>query len=966
VRSAFFANTKEKTMRRLVTCAIAGACALAILIPSPASAQGDRASIVGLVQDASGAVLPGVSVEAASPALIEKSRTVVTDGAGRYAIENLRPGTYSVTFTLPGFTIVKREGIVLEGTFAAPINASLSVGSVQETVVVTGASPVVDLQNTRTQVVVNQSVLQALPVMRSIQDQANLIPGVVSRSTSAGQILSDFYINNMSARGSTDQRIYFDGMGGGNMMLGGGTQAIAGGVNELGQAEMVYDIGSQSAESAVSGVRMDAIPKDGGNTFAGTYRLFGSRKAWQSSNLNDTLRAAGIRAVNKLDFNWDSNIAAGGPIKQNKLWYFSAFELSQFNILVANVFFADGRQADTGGHVKPNGTARITYQASQRDKVTFAYNNTTSLTDRYDFSATTTPEAGLRVNSPINYSGQLKWTRTATSRLLIEAGQSMAASTYHWEYQPEVGIYEVAKLNATSGVTSNASATAPVENFNQSYNTVANVSYVTGSHALKGGMNLTRGNGRTRVEPHGDIVRLTFLTPTSGTVTIRNSPVTARERLNADLGFYLQDKWTLNRLTVTPGVRFDYLNASLPAQTAPAGRFVPARSAPATSCLPCWKDWSIRLGGSYDLFGNGKTALKASVGKYLASQTLGRAEASNPIRSDSDMRTWIDLDGNGTALDKNGNAQYNEIAPVGTNVNFGLPIGSTRFDPTTPRPTNWEETVSVVHEVWSGMAVTAGFYHRSFQDQSITRNLAIDSVKDYTTFSIVGPKDARLPNGGGEVIAQYNLNPAKQLTPPDSVSTYSTTNTRVYDGVEVSVNARLPKGGFILGGITSQRTATNSCDVVNGNPNTSRFCDVTPPFRALYKASAAYTLPYDVQLSGSLQAVPGSDIAANFTYNSAYAGITITGANSRTVNLLEPNTQFFDYQTQLDTRVSRTFRFGKRRLQGYADLFNVLNSSTVVSLNQTFGSNTTLNVNYLQPLVIMQARRVQFGGRFDF
>src|SRR5258706_2266551 len=143
VRSAFFANTKEKTMRRLVTCAIAGACALAILIPSPASAQGDRASIVGLVQDASGAVLPGVSVEAASPALIEKSRTVVTDGAGRYAIENLRPGTYSVTFTLPGFTIVKREGIVLEGTFAAPINASLSVGSVHETVAVMCASAAV-------------------------------------------------------------------------------------------------------------------------------------------------------------------------------------------------------------------------------------------------------------------------------------------------------------------------------------------------------------------------------------------------------------------------------------------------------------------------------------------------------------------------------------------------------------------------------------------------------------------------------------------------------------------------------------------------------------------------------------------------------------------------------------------------------------------------------------------------------
>ena len=155
--------------------------------------------------------------------------------------------------------------------------------------------------------------------------------------------------------------------------------------------------------------------------------------------------------MNKLDFNWDSNVAVGGPIRRDKAWYFTAFELSQFNILVANVFFADGTQADTGGKVKPNGMARLTFQLSERDKMSFAYNNTTSLTERYDFSATTTPEAGLRVNSPLNYSGQLKWTRTATSRLLIEAGQSMAASTYHWEYQPEVGLFEVAKLNAVDG-----------------------------------------------------------------------------------------------------------------------------------------------------------------------------------------------------------------------------------------------------------------------------------------------------------------------------------------------------------------------------------------------------------------------------------------------------------------------------------------------------------------------------------
>src|SRR5262245_22921752 len=955
-------------MRRVVLCVqVALACVIGLSVAAPVRAQGDRASISGLVQDSSGALLPGVTVEAASPVLIEQSRSVVSDGAGRYSIENLRPGTYTVTFSLTGFKTVRRQGIILEGAFAAQVNMALEVGAVEENVTVTGASPVVDVQNTRTQVVINQEMLQALPVMRSIQDQANLVPGVVSRSTSAGQILSDFYINSMAARGSTDQHIVYDGVRN-DMLLGSGTQAIAGGVNELAQAEMVYDVGGQSAEFATAGVRMDAIPKEGGNRFAGTYRLFGSNHSLQSSNLTDELRAQGIRAVNKLDFNWDSNVAVGGPIKENKLWYFSAFELSQFNILVANVFFANGKQADTGGHVKPNGTARLTWQATPKDKISFGYYNSTSLTDRYDFSATTTPEAGLRVNSPLNFSGVLKWSRPHTARPLVEAGQSVAASTYHWEYQPEVGLLEAPTTNGSTGVTSNASATAPVEEFNQSYNTIANMSYVTGTHAVKVGMSLTTGWDHTKVEPHGDIVRLTFLNnaqgvPTPNTLTVRNSPVTAREELNADLGFFAQDKWTKNRMTLTFGGRYDYLNAQTADETAPAGRFVPAREAKAITCLPCWNSWSVRVGGAYDLFGTGKTAIKGSVGKYLASQLLAIAEGTNPIRSTSETRTWNDLDGNGTALDmKTGAAQYEEIGPK-VNVNFGLPAGSTRFDPATPRPTNWEETISVQQEILPRIAITAGFYHREFQNIAITRNLAIDSVADYAKYTITGPRDARLPNGGGEVITMYNLNPAKATVPPDSVSTFSTDRTRVYNGFEVSGNARLSHGGFIFGGITTERTATNDCDIAGSSPDNLRFCEKTPPFRTLYKGSAGVTVPWDIQVSGSVQAVPGGDVSANFSYNSAYAGITLTSSNSRTVNLMTPNTMFLDYQTQVDARLSRAFKIGSKRVQGYMDIFNVLNGSTVVSVNLTFA---TTNSQWLRPLVVMQARRVQFGARLDF
>ncbi len=975
-------------MRRVLVCVPALLAGFGLLfLPATATAQADRASISGVVQDSSGAVLPGVTVEAASPVLIEQSRSVVTDGSGRYAIIDLRPGTYSVTFSLPGFKTFKREGIILEGAFNAAVNASLAVGALEETITVSGQSPVVDTQNTHTQVVINQNVLQALPVMRSIQDQANLVPGVVSRSTSAGQILSDFYINSMQARGATDQHIVYDGVRN-DMLLGAGTQAIAGGVNELAQAEMVYDVSGQTAEFATAGVRMDAIPKDGGNRFAGTWRFFGSNNSLQANNLTQELRDQNITAVNQLDFNWDNNVAFGGPIKKDKLWFFTAFELSQFNILVANVFFSDGRQADTGGHIKPNGSARLTWQASTKDKVSFTYYNSTSLTDRYDFAATTTPEAGLRVNSPLNFSGVLKWARPATNRLLLEAGEGVSASTYHWEYQPEVGPFTVA-TRSPQGITSRASSIAPVENFNHSFNTVASASYVTGSHAIKGGMTLTTGYSRTKVEPHGDIVLLNYITANSGTVTVRNSPVTSFEELHADLGLYIQDRWTVRRLTTTFGARMDYLNAGTPAQSAPAGRFVPDRSAAPIECVPCWKDWSVRFGASYDLFGTGKTALKASVGKYMVSQLLNVAQSINPIRSASDTRTWVDLDGNGSALDLNtGFAQYNEIG-ASTSTTFGTTGSSTRFDPSAPRPTNWEENISVQHQLHPRLAVTAGYYHRQFQNLANTINASLSGEGNcpivaatpaaqvanpgpcFVPYVITLPTDTRLPNGGGEVATRFNQVRNVGLT--DNVLTASTSNTRVYDGFEVSANARLPHNGFVFGGVTTERTNTNSCDGPSNatqftNPDSLRFCEQHPPFRTLVKASAGVTVKYDIQLSGSMQAVPGSDISANFTYNGAFAGVTLASTNSRTINLVEPQTMFLDYQTQVDMRVARSFRFGgTRRVQAYMDVFNLLNASTIASVNSTFTIPTATAPNrWLEPLVVMQARRLQFGVRLDF
>ena len=966
-------------MRRVTDAAIACTCAALLLVPATARAQ-QRASIVGVVQDSSGAVMPGVTVEAASPALIEQVRSAVTDGAGRYSIIDLRPGTYTVTFTLPGFRTVKREGIVLEGAFAAQVNAALAVGTLEETVTVTGASPVVDTQSTQNQAVLNRQALDVLPAARTMQGGASLVPGV--------SFYSQGFTSNMSIHGSLreDQHIYFDGMNIGQNLTQNGQQGNGVGVNELAQQELVYDAGSQSAENALGGVRMDSIPKEGGNTFAGILRVFGGTGSLQNDNITGELKPY-ISAGSSIDYTYDVNAVVGGPIRRSRLWFLFAQRVSQTNnrISLPTAYFPQGGTSESGGQVAPHSTVRLTWQASERNKIVWAFYKSQGGTRRFDVGCTATsfnsvscisPEAAYWLPTPLQYGSQIKWTSPITSRLLLEIGQSLAVPTYKFNYQPENGPLDIQHFNSSTSVRTVASATAPQDYFNQIWNTVANVSYVTGSHNVKIGVNQQWGYETTKVERRGDISVLTYVNQngvaTPSTVSLTNSPFKRRENLNANLGWFAQDKWTLKQLTLTYGARFDYFNASIPEESAAGGRFMSAAAQAARahidpiSCVPCWKDWTVRFGASYDLFGTGKTALKTSIGKFVGQQALGLASSVNPLAAQTDARTWSDLDRNGTIFDASGNVQLNEIVGPTRNNNFGLPAGGTQFDPDLPRPTNWEEAVTVQHELFPRVSVTGGYYHRTFQHLQVTRNTLVNPDTDYTPFTIVIPNNSSLPGGGGQSITMYNLNPAR-LGLVNNVVTWSDKNSRVYNGIEVSVNARLGRG-FVFGGVTTERTATNNCDgpvttaanATPSNPNNFRFCSLVPPFQTLYKASGAYTLPYGVSVSATFQARPGISVGSFYTFNSAIAGLALTGGGNLTVVAVDPTTQYYDYVKTLDARLARTFRYGHTRVEPFVEIFNLPNFSTILTVNETVGPN------YFTPGSIVQGRRLQLGGRIDW
>ena len=948
------------------------AVATLLIFPLAARAQG---SIAGSVKDPSGATLPGVTVEASSDALIEKTRTVVTDTAGNYRIVDLPPGTYSVVFTLTGFKTVRREGILIQGTFSAPVSEQMQVGALEETITVTG-TPTVDVSNNTAQFVVDRDILDAIPTpIRNTPSRALLLPGTNVTPFVLGQY-------NMSVHGSNtaDMVIAVDGMRVANLCGSGQFSGFY--MNDAAIEEVTFTTGAESAEMQTGGLRINSTPKDGGNKFSGTFFAYGAGSGLQADNRTDAMKT-GATAIAQpgIAYLWQINPSFGGPLKRDKLWFYFTYKYEDNKTYVASSTFADGSRAYRQSMGNYSGIGRITWQASSRDKIRFYLEKQFNgeFYNGFNTLPTTTPEASTDAWGR-GWVPQVKWTQTTSNKLLLEAGITYYDQPYEQTYTKSVGPRDLARLEQTTNRLSVAAGnTIPTyTSFTKTWASMASASYITGSHAFKGGMTMMWGKNSRTFSSNAQINTLVTNAsllglPSSVTglplvctslpcplaVAVSNGPTTLEQRVKHDLGLFVQDTWTINKLTLNVGARYDLFNAEVPAESAPAGNWIQARNFAAIPNVPNWSDWSVRLAGAYDLFGNGKTALKANASKYIAAAAAGFAQTFNPMNYSTQTRAWIDFDGNKSILDAAGNIQFNEV--IGGTSNFGQI--TSRPDPNLQRGYNWEYSASVQHQLMERVSVTGGYYRRNFSNLDVTDNLNL-AVTDWTSFGITTPTDTRLPLSGTP-ITMYSLNANKVGVATDNLRTFSDINTSVYNGFELSANMRKNKL-LLFGGVTTDRRATTSCDE-RDNPNSARFCDSTPPFRTTYKLSAAYQLPFEFQLSGSFIATPGPSVSANYTVSAAIAGRPIVGSTAGTptinVNLIEPNTVFLDYKKQLDLRVARSFRFGTRRVQAFADIFNALNAGTVLRVNETF--NPAANA-WLTPLTIMDGRYVRFGVQMSF
>jgi hypothetical protein len=942
------------------------------LLPATAFAQ---SSIAGTARDTSGALLPGVTVEAFSDALIERSRTAVTDGSGQYRIVDLPPGSYYVVFTLSGFKTIRREGIVLQGTFAAQVNADLQLGALEETITVTGAPPTVDVINNTSQFVADREVLDTIPTaIRNTPSRALLLPGTQVTPFVLGQY-------TMSVRGSAsaDTVIAIDGLRVNNLCGSGQFSGFY--MNDAAIQEVTFTTGAESAEMQNGGLRINSTPKDGGNTFSGTFFAYGAGSGLQADNRSDEVKQF-IAEPPGIAYTWQVNPSFGGPIKRDKLWFYFTYKYEDNKIYVASSTFADGSRAFRSSQGNYSAVTRLTWAATSRDKFRFYLDRQFNGENYNGFNTlpTTTPEASTDAFGR-GWVPQLKWTQTTSNKLLLEAGLSYYTQGYEQNYRPEVGPRDLARLEQTTNRLSVAAGNTipPYTSWTKSYSGGASASYITGAHAFKTGMTMQWGTNSRTFSSNAQINTLVFNAgslglPASATnpvpctflpcpiaVAVANGPTTAQQKVKRDIGLFVQDTWTMRRLTLNLGGRYDHFNAIVPAQSAAAGPWIQARDFAEIENVPNWHDWSIRLAGTYDLFGNGKTALKANASKYIASAAAGYAANFNGMTYSTQTRAWIDFDGNRSILDNNGNIQFNEV--IGGTSNFGQI--TSRPDPDLNRGYNWEYNASVQHELISRVSVTAGFYRRQFYNLDVTDNLNL-GINEWNSFGIVTPTDPRLPTSGNP-ITMFSLNANKVGVATDNLRTFSEINRTVYNGFEVSSSARFSKL-LLFGGVTTERRATETCDE-RDNPNSLRFCDSIPPFRTTVKLSGAYQLPWDFQVSGTFLAAPGASINANYTVTAAIAGRTIIGSTAGgttiSVNLVEPNTVFLDYRNQLDLRLAKNLRFGGRRVQLFADFFNALNAGTVVRVNETYGANPATNA-WRTPLTLMDGRYVRFGTQMSF
>jgi hypothetical protein len=787
-------------------------------------------------------------------------------------------------------------------------------------------------------------------------------------------------------------------------------------MNEGSVQEVSVRTDGGDAEAQYSGVWMNAIPKEGGNTFNWNLTALYANESLSNDNLSQDYINQGLTAVNGLRHTWDVNPNGGGPLMEDKLWFYVAYRNNEIQKYVADHYFnsdplawvyvPDKSRQGTDTQVHRNYAARVTWQATPRNKFNFSYEKDRRITPRRRAAANVSPEATTYTPFYPNAIWTAVWRVPVNNRLLLDTGFMSYEQDWDERRQidPAVGFDVISVTEDSTGQIYRAS-TVYGHNFDNPITLRSSAAYVTGTHSYKAGfMMRVRGNGPTfnNTSVNADM-NYNFLNGVPRRVTLFATPIEQRNDIKADLGIFAQDSWAMSRMTINYGVRVDYLHAAVPEQHLAAGRFVPERNFAAVENAPNWKDINPRIGVSYDLFGNGRTAIKATVGRYISGGSL--ATNVNPVNTsvNSATRTWTDSNVNFVPdCDWSNPATNGECGPL-SNLNFGkVNPTATRFDKEVlegwgVRPYNWSVSAGVQHQIADGASIDVGYFRRWYGNFSVVDNQLV-GPEDYDSFCITAPRnDTRLPNAGEQICGYYDLKPGKVGQSQNLVrlAKHYGEQTEIYNGVDASMTWRI-SGLTLFAGLSTGRVTTSQCFVVDApviylgvvspttptatNPQSPMSsCNVVPPFLTQYKAYGVYQLPWGVSLSGTYQAVPQpagggalTSITADYVATNAEIRPSLgrdlaAGANgTATLELLQPFALLGGHTKQLDLRIGKSLpSSGRMRTRLSLDIYNVLNSNDWQTITTRLSSNAAAN-RWQRPTLILQARYIQVGTQIDF
>ena len=1010
-------------MRRALLSLFVVACT----VGAPAAAWA-QASLAGTVKDPSGAVLPGVTVEATSPALIEKVRAAVTDGTGQYRIEDLRPGTYEVTFALPGFNTLKRAGIVLSGAQIANVSVELRVGALEETVTVTGEAPVVDVRSTRREMTLNNDTIRSIPSVRSYSALLMTVPGVQTdrNNVATGPLIA---IAPIHGGRSLESRLYVDGLNVGNPH--GGNQPPHY-VADIGNAsEVTFTTSGGLGESETAGLVINVVPKYGGNDVSGMAFFSGFGQRMQSDNWTPDLGIAAPVPNKKV---YDLTGAVGGPLVRDRLWYFVGGTTKGATKDTANLFFnQNAGRADVWTYVpdldRPAYSdrtweglnARLTVQATPRNKVSIFWDEqaicrkcTGATSVSGSASPTTSPEAdGVAAFMPQRVQ-QATWSSPWTNRVLFDAalGTSIYQSGNAERRDSQTrDLIRVTESLGTVIVPDNPSTPAvdPIVVNNLTYRSQiwshndgaaitwrAATSFVTGAHSIKVGYqgNWWKSDIRTYVNSQRLAYTLRGGIPNSFTMTVSPFGIDNRAKSAA---LFAQEQWTLGRVTLQGAVRYDRAWSYFPEQQVGPDRFLPVAIVfPAQKGVDAYNDITPRMGAAWDVFGTGKTALKVNVGKYLeGASSSGSYSGPNPMSrlagGSTATRSWtdanrdfvVDCDMLNPAAQSPATTGSIDTCGITPNAAFGTSRLTTTYDPDLlsgwgVRPSDWSVGLSVQQQLLARASLEVSYHRRWFGGFTVTDNRALEP-NDFDRFSITAPADPRLPGGGGFVVD--NLYNARINPTPDNFVTSSRkigNQYRKFNGVDVTLNVRAAQGLTFQGGTSTGQTVTDNCEIRAALPETSPLnphCHQQSGYLTQFRGLAAYTIPrIDVLVSTVYLDKPGSpgidaSLNANWTVPaSAYIGSlgrVCTGCVAG--GPLPGNVSLFSPGTLYGDRI-RELDLGLKKVLRFGE------SRATVGLDiyNVLNTNVTLTYNntfvpggaWLTPTEIMTARIFRVTGEF--